>query len=579
MYGSHRTRRPGVLPLILPILLLLTSSLFAIEVPPTWVFETVQDADSSSSVENMIVDPVDGSIYISTTIRTESSREVQLEKISTYGESLWRYRFPQIEVDEFRTEPLPVDAIHLDSDRNLLVISSFQGYPSGDDETTTTCFLTRFTSSGTQVGQELWDIPEDYQLRATDFRGGLVYLACSSYRDADLDPPLVRVYTEAGDVERDDVLDMPTTNRWTINSLVALAQEKYVVAFNEDVDSEGSNLNRGKLRLIGFNETGSLSWQRSYNDYADYNGSLLAMKLDYDDNLIVSYQYSLYASSGARQDAVGVLEKVTPQGAEIWSNQSSIANPPYSPNPMYDLVLDTFDNIYTVGTVVHENSPDMQTASFTSTGQPIWSSIYTGPRGWDNGQHITMDGEGIIYSAGSSDGDPEVTSYHWDAAIAAYDSDEGTEQWTYRYNGSFGEESVERVTAIIPRPTGGVLMLVGVSLAEGSEAYGAILSWGGESAAPETDETLLPEKVALGAYPNPFNAQTTVTLTLPMSEHIQLGLYNLLGQQVLNLDSGFLTKGVHTLSLDASTLSSGTYLLRMTTDRGESVSRRITLLR
>lgn len=66
------------------------------------------------------------------------------------------------------------------------------------------------------------------------------------------------------------------------------------------------------------------------------------------------------------------------------------------------------------------------------------------------------------------------------------------------------------------------------------------------------------------AYPNPFNPQTTFTLTLPEATHTLITVHDMLGRQVALLHDGNLSAGLtHTFTFDASNLSSGTYLLRV----------------
>ena len=64
------------------------------------------------------------------------------------------------------------------------------------------------------------------------------------------------------------------------------------------------------------------------------------------------------------------------------------------------------------------------------------------------------------------------------------------------------------------------------------------------------------------AYPNPFNPITTMTLTMPMSDDIQVEVYNLLGQVITTLASGYMEMGTYTLTWDASDVSSGVYFVQ-----------------
>lgn len=64
-------------------------------------------------------------------------------------------------------------------------------------------------------------------------------------------------------------------------------------------------------------------------------------------------------------------------------------------------------------------------------------------------------------------------------------------------------------------------------------------------------------------YPNPFNPSTRISFTLPVASDVALNVYNLLGQQVSQVVNKRLTAGNHTVSFDASGLSSGIYLYKI----------------
>lgn len=89
----------------------------------------------------------------------------------------------------------------------------------------------------------------------------------------------------------------------------------------------------------------------------------------------------------------------------------------------------------------------------------------------------------------------------------------------------------------------------------------------------------LPASVTLAQnFPNPFNPTTNISYTLPENGHVRLAVYNLLGQQVAALVDGAMSAGSHTVTFDASSLSSGVYVYRLEA-AGQVLSKRMTLMK
>ena len=79
-------------------------------------------------------------------------------------------------------------------------------------------------------------------------------------------------------------------------------------------------------------------------------------------------------------------------------------------------------------------------------------------------------------------------------------------------------------------------------------------------------------------FPNPFNPVTTISFGIPEASEIQLIVYDMLGREVKVLVNGTLEAGVHEVSFEAGSLSSGMYLYRLETPAGVQV-RKMTLLK
>jgi hypothetical protein len=65
------------------------------------------------------------------------------------------------------------------------------------------------------------------------------------------------------------------------------------------------------------------------------------------------------------------------------------------------------------------------------------------------------------------------------------------------------------------------------------------------------------------AYPNPFNATTTIKYSIPYRGWVKLQVYNMLGEKVMTLIDNNILAGEHELQWTAADLASGTYIIKM----------------
>ncbi len=99
------------------------------------------------------------------------------------------------------------------------------------------------------------------------------------------------------------------------------------------------------------------------------------------------------------------------------------------------------------------------------------------------------------------------------------------------------------------------------------------------------DDPVLPSSFELNQnYPNPFNMATTISFDLPSSGHVQLDVYNLLGQKVTELASGEYPAGTVSINWDGrdrngNDLASGTYFYRMTLNGSETTTKKLMILK
>jgi len=93
-------------------------------------------------------------------------------------------------------------------------------------------------------------------------------------------------------------------------------------------------------------------------------------------------------------------------------------------------------------------------------------------------------------------------------------------------------------------------------------------------------ESVLPEKhILVKAWPNPFNAYSTVTVTLREKSTVRLSLYNILGSKVMSFSENVKAAGEHKFTINAGDLPGGMYFLYAESVGGLEATEKIILLK
>ena len=113
-----------------------------------------------------------------------------------------------------------------------------------------------------------------------------------------------------------------------------------------------------------------------------------------------------------------------------------------------------------------------------------------------------------------------------------------------------------------------------------------ILDWlnrSGTNVSTKVRESL-PQSYSLEQnYPNPFNPTTTIYFQIPQNDHVEISIYNLLGQKIKELVNKNFSAGVHKITWDGTTqlnrqVSSGIYIYKIKTQSFNS-SKKMILMR
>jgi Secretion system C-terminal sorting domain len=95
-----------------------------------------------------------------------------------------------------------------------------------------------------------------------------------------------------------------------------------------------------------------------------------------------------------------------------------------------------------------------------------------------------------------------------------------------------------------------------------------------------TTSGVVPNEFVLGeAYPNPFNPEMQISVTLPVSSDLSVVVYNMAGQQVATLADGNYSTGKHTLTFNGANMASGLYFVHATVPGQLNDIRKVTLLK
>mgnify|MGYP002823392248 CR=1 FL=1 len=79
-------------------------------------------------------------------------------------------------------------------------------------------------------------------------------------------------------------------------------------------------------------------------------------------------------------------------------------------------------------------------------------------------------------------------------------------------------------------------------------------------------------------YPNPFNAQTTISYSVPNTNYMELSIYDINGQKVHTLFNGTQNIGNYSIHWDAGDIPSGVYFVKLTSNNVIK-TQRITLMK
>jgi hypothetical protein len=514
-----------------------------------------KDTIGYDSAEQMIIDS-HGNIYIAGySDATPNGRyDAASAKIDSAGSIIWK---------NFYDNQGNYDVAHgitFDNNGNTYV-AGVSGISTGE-----AVFIVKYDSLGNQLwaslhtGQEGTN-PLNRETAITCDSLGNSYICFGGWRREIGFPEYMTVakYGPDGGLLHEMTLDMASSaysNRILLNG-----NDLYAVG-NIENPNNSDNIN---ILLVKLNTDCDTIWTRQFGIPDSQLNEASVLVADNDGNLIIGGT-ALAIEGGWRP----LIAKFDPDGNLLWYD--ILYSEAFSGTS--SIKVDITGNIYCQGT--YNNIPypywrgtNFFTAKYSPVGEQLWFNGFSdGRTAYDYHSDMSIDVFGNAYAACTSrSGDNNS------ATMIKYNAAGGLE-WVTGYeapgdaDGGCGEIEIDDagnlyITGVVdtdPSPSDSLRPGVNfdILVAKFDNEHTSIWSGNGN----------IPEQISLfHNYPNPFNAQTTISYSLSESGPATLTIYNLLGQKVAVLFDGVQTAGEHKTVWDAGNQTSGIYFYRISAGR------------
>jgi hypothetical protein len=315
------------------------------------------------------------------------------------------------------------------------------------------------------------------------------------------------------------------------------------------------------ITAVKYNSAGDLLWYSRYDSAVVAYG--LHIDVDNGDNVYVSGLWRLDdTSSHYRQP---ILVKFHPNGGTAWARIYGDTVTSYVSAPL--LAIDSTGGVcafgYGIGDSANPYALHYGIAKFTSEGRPAWSRYFDFP-GHDDDfpADIEVGGSSAIYVAGSSG--------VWDSTTGQVDSyimidkcsPDGELIWHAAYA---GDRRIDEWINHLALDRSENIYVTGLSSPADSDFSDFMLTikFVQTSTGTNNDPAPLPDGITMSAFPNPFNAQTTISYSLSRSSPVTIDIFNIGGQRVARLEEGQRSAGEHKATWDAGALPSGIYFAQL----------------
>ncbi|MCK5087453.1 MAG: T9SS type A sorting domain-containing protein, partial [Melioribacteraceae bacterium] len=319
--------------------------------------------------------------------------------------------------------------------------------------------------------------------------------------------------------------------------------------------SFGDGLN-ADVYLIKINGEGTELWSTRYGGPSGDSGDKIVATQDGNYSILAST-----SSIGAGGFDIWLI-KIDGIGGELW-NKTFGGSEDEEGNDMTELhdaslVMVGFTRTFGAG------AKDAYIIKTDASGNKIWEQTH-GQNLQDAATNVVSESDGIIYTLSLA-----TTIEGAKVLIIKADFD-GNEIWQSQINGGANDLALNSESHIIVAGSTG-------KYGNDTEVYFLNVNQLGDITAIEDQPLQKPISFKLNNnYPNPFNNQTKISFQLSQTEHVELSIYNIMGQKIKTLISDVYSAGTHSIGFNSYGLASGVYFYQLKTNTGMMVKQMMLL--
>jgi len=305
---------------------------------------------------------------------------------------------------------------------------------------------------------------------------------------------------------------------------------------------------------VKYDPDGNVLWVTEYDTtMPGKDDGLEAMVLDEQANIYIT-GYSKGSGNGYDYFTV----KYDSSRNQLWAIRYD--GPGHDDDLANAIVVDRYGNVYvTGGSTDIDNRKDYTTIKYDTNGNELWVARYKGPgNSWDIAYTLVVDNHGCVFVSGASTN----TDGNMDYVTIKYDS-LGNERWIASYDGPAG--MYDGVYSMVLDSEGDIVVTGGSNGFGDDFDYATVKYWSSDTTNVSiNNEIIFPDKFyTLWNHPNPFNSFTSIVYDIPVSGNVNLVIYDLLGNKIARLVNKVQKAGKHSITWDASDMSSGIYLYNL----------------